>query len=149
MVKIIKDFFKNEVKMKRNISKLCLSSIIVLIVISLALAGCASTVTSSSGTTITDTSAADPNQVICRNSRFQPNTLTVKVGTTVTWINQDNFIHTVTSGTSPSEKSGLFDSGDLSGGETFSFTFDQPGTYDYFCVPHYSMGMIGKIIVTE
>jgi len=82
-------------------------------------------------------------------NRFQPDTLTVKAGTTVTWINQDSFIHTATSGNSPSERSGLFDSGNLNEGETFSFTFDESGTYDYFCIPHYSLGMIGKIIVVE
>lgn len=100
-------------------------------------------------TTAEETSTTDLNQVICKNNRFQPDTLTVRVGTTVTWINQDGFIHTVTSGTSPSERSGLFDSGNLNAGETFSFTFDQARTYDYFCIPHYSLGMIGKIIVTE
>jgi len=96
-----------------------------------------------------DTSEPEPNQVICKNNRFIPDTLTVKEGTTVTWVNQDTYIHTVTSGRSPGEQSGLFDSGNLNKGQTFSFTFDKAGTYDYFCIPHFSMGMIGKIVVTE
>ena len=123
---------------------------ILAAIIILSLAGCggnaqsAKTTQASSGTT-----SLDPNQVICKNNKFTPDTLTVKVGTTVTWVNQDSYIHTVTSGNSPSDRSGLFDSGNLNGGETFSFKFDKAGTYNYFCIPHFSLGMIGKIIVTE
>jgi plastocyanin len=131
--------------MKRNSSILCFIIIAALVIFSIALAGCAS----AAKTTSAETTAASPNQVICKNNKFNPDALTVKVGTTVTWINQDGYIHIVTSGTSPSERSGLFDSGNLNGGETFSFTFDETGTYDYFCIPHFSLGMIGKIIATE
>jgi len=108
-----------------------------------------STNTSAAETASAGTDTTNIKQVICKNNKFIPESLTVKVGTTVTWVNQDGYIHTVTSGTSPSERSGLFDSGNLNGGETFSFTFDKAGTFDYFCIPHFSLGMIGKIIVME
>jgi hypothetical protein len=44
----------------------------------------------------------------------------------------------------------LWDSGMIEGGSggTFSFTFEEPGTYDYFCIPHESLGMIGSVTVT-
>ena len=52
------------------------------------------------------------------------------VGTTVTWVNDDAVIHTVT------DVDGQFDSGFLGSGEGFSFTFTEPGEYEYFCQPH-------------
>lgn len=145
--------------MKRNILSIYLVLTAVLFMIIIPLAGCTSTGGSTgtevemttAGETVQATNPADSNQVqvICKNNRFNPESLTVKIGTTVTWTNQDGYIHTVTSGTSPSERSGLFDSGDLNSGKTFSFTFNEAGTYDYFCIPHFSLGMIGKIIVTK
>ena len=80
------------------------------------------------------------------NYSFDLSELTVSVGTTVVWTNKDNVMHTVTSDT------GLFDSGSLRNGDTFSFTFDQAGTYLYYCRPHGGpggAGMSGKIIVTQ
>ena len=73
---------------------------------------------------------------------FDPATLTVKEGTTVTWTNQDSVTHTVTSDT------GLFDSGGMSQGDTFSFTFTTAGTYAYHCTPHHA-SMNATIIVTK
>ncbi len=72
---------------------------------------------------------------------FQPATLTVPPGTTVTWTNQDNAPHTVTS------TDGKFDSGSLSKGQEFSFNFTEPGVYDYHCKIHPSMR--GQIEVTS
>ena len=66
--------------------------------------------------------AADPSHV----HAFMPATLSVKVGATVTWVNEDTVAHTVTS-----EGSTLFDSGNLPTGGTFSFTFTRAGTYHY------------------
>ena len=134
--------------MKRNNLLIYLLLVMTLLIIALPLAGCTGS-GSTAGITAKETNAANSNQVICKNNKFVPDTLTVKVGTTVIWVNQDSYIHTVTSGTSPSDRSGFFDSGNLNGGETFSFRFDKAGTYDYFCIPHFSLGMIGKIIVTE
>jgi plastocyanin len=78
------------------------------------------------------------------NIKFNPDIVTIKQGTTVTWVNRDSVIHTATSGTRNNE-SGLFDSGNMSGGATFSYTFNEKGSFDYFCVPH--PGMDGTIVV--
>jgi plastocyanin len=73
---------------------------------------------------------------------FNPQSLTVKEGTTVTWTNQDSTIHTVTSDT------GIFNSGNLSQGDKFSYTFTTAGTYAYHCEPHHA-SMTGTIVVTK
>jgi plastocyanin len=79
------------------------------------------------------------NTITIQNYAFNPSTLTVKVGTNVTWINEDSMSHTVTS------DDGLFESGSLSNGQTFIYTFNTPGTYNYHCSIHTSM--TAKIIV--
>jgi alcohol dehydrogenase (cytochrome c) len=61
---------------------------------------------------------------------FAPGNDLVPPGTTITWTNTGQVGHSVTS------DDGVFDSGDLPPGQTFSFTFDTPGTYWYFCRPH-------------
>ncbi|MGE5264283.1 MAG: plastocyanin/azurin family copper-binding protein [Acidobacteriota bacterium] len=74
---------------------------------------------------------------------FRPEKITITVGTKVTWVNLGKKDHTVTYGT-------LFD-GDLKVGDTFSFTFDKPGTYQYYCVTHSESdteGMVGTITVS-
>lgn len=78
-----------------------------------------------------------PNNVWLQNFAFNPGTLTVSAGTTITWTNKDNVTHTVTSGT-PGSPNGLFDSGNLGPNTTFTFTFDSAATYPYYCVPHAS-----------
>jgi plastocyanin len=77
--------------------------------------------------------AAGADAVTIRDFSFTPADLTVSVGDTVTWTNDDDFAHTVTS------RDGLFDSGDLAGGQTFQFTFTEPGTYPYVCNIHPNM----------
>ena len=93
-----------------------------------------------------DTSAqnGDEVQIAMRSFRFNPDTVTIKQGTTVTWVNEDGVAHTVVSGVR-NNKSGLFDSGNISSGGTFSYTFNEKGTFDYFCEPH--SGMDGTIVV--
>lgn len=71
---------------------------------------------------------------------FNPATVNIAGGTTVTWVNEDSVPHTVTS------REGLFDSGTLERGRRFSFKFDKPGTYGYFCKFH--PAMTGQVIVT-
>ncbi len=73
-------------------------------------------------------------------SPYSPGTLTVAAGTTITWVNQDIVIHTVTSDI------GLFDSGSMRPGDRFSFTFTTPGTFTYGCIPHPFMR--GTVVVT-
>jgi plastocyanin len=81
------------------------------------------------------------NTISMENFAFNPSTLTVSNGTTVTWINNDNVDHTVTA------EGGLFDSGTLTKGENFTYTFTEPGTYSYSCSIHPSMK--GTIIVQQ
>ncbi|HWS20105.1 MAG TPA: cupredoxin family copper-binding protein [Nitrososphaera sp.] len=75
------------------------------------------------------------------SNSFSPNPVEVKVGETVTWINDDSGRHSVTS------KDGTFDSGVMGKGQSFSYTFDKAGEYPYFCSPH--PGMVGTVVVTE
>jgi len=86
----------------------------------------------------------DEVEVVMENIQFNPPQITIPAGTTVVWTNIDTVIHTVTSGTRENPD-GLFDSGDIPEGGTFTYTFDEPGTYDYFCIPH--PGMEGTVIV--
>jgi plastocyanin len=74
------------------------------------------------------------------NFSFTPAKLSISVGTTVFWTNNDTVTHTVTA------DQGAFDSGDLSPGNTFSFTFSKAGTYPYHCNIHSSM--VGTIVVS-
>jgi len=71
---------------------------------------------------------------------YSPANYTVKAGTAVTWVNHDGTTHSVTGDT------GLFDSGPLPPGASFSYTFTQPGTYHYSC--WYHSWMTGTIVVT-
>ena len=67
---------------------------------------------------------------------YLPYETTVKAGTTVTWINEDTTVHTVTSGRITEGTTGLFDSSIFTFGKSFEYTFNVPGTYDYFCNVH-------------
>jgi plastocyanin len=77
---------------------------------------------------------------------YNPSPLTVHVGTTVTWTNNDNTGHTVTEG-NPSGNTPVngFDSGILAPGKTFTHTFAAPGTIQYSCTLHPTM--LGEVIV--
>jgi plastocyanin len=70
---------------------------------------------------------------------FAPASLTITVGETVTWTNEDQAVHTATS------TSGAFDSGELAQGDSYALTFTTPGTYPYLCTPHPEM--TGQIVV--
>jgi plastocyanin len=70
---------------------------------------------------------------------FDPGSVTIDAGSTVTWTNTGNATHTVTS------DDGAFDSGNLASGDSYSFTFDTPGTYNYHCAIH--PNMTGTIVV--
>ncbi len=88
----------------------------------------------------------DPNAITIQGNAFQPAALTVKKGTTVTWTNKDSYAHTVTSGISPNPN-GTFNSNNVSANQTFSFKFDNTGSFDYFCMIHTQMK--AKITVEE
>lgn len=83
-------------------------------------------------------------QVQAFDDFFRPENITVTVGTRIDWINVGKKKHTVTNET-------LFDN-DLLVGQTFSFTFDKPGTYQYYCVIHSESptdGMVGTVTVVN
>lgn len=90
---------------------------------------------SSNPTTVSSNQAA----VSISGFAFSPQTLTIAKGTTVIWTNNDSPTHTVTSDT------GVWDSSNLSTGKSFSFTFNQVGTFAYHCNIHSSM--TAKIVV--
>lgn len=70
-------------------------------------------------------------EISMENLSYNPSDISVNAGTTVTWTNNDSTAHTVTSDE--------FDSGNIAAGGSFSYTFDEPGTYDYTCTYHPTM----------
>ena len=123
------------------------------------LAGCGG---SDSGTTKPETAASTSTSAVANGTvkaaapaansavtvkqfQFMPAELTVKAGTSVTWTNQDDILHTATSGATPGTSDGKFD-GQMDGrGKSFSHVFDQPGRYPYFCSRH--TWMTGTVVV--
>ena len=83
--------------------------------------------------------ASSPIEVKIQNFTFGPTKLTVPVGATVTWVNEDDMPHTITT-EDRRIKSPVLDTGDR-----FSFTFDRPGSITYFCSIH--PHMTGTIVV--
>lgn len=79
------------------------------------------------------------NTVTISKNKFTPQSITVKVGTTVTWKNNDTVVHTVDA------VRGEFRSGSVQPGKTFSYTFSTPGLVDYQCSIH--PGMLGTVLI--
>ena len=75
---------------------------------------------------------------------YIPSNIVIEKGKQVTWVNEDSAFHSVTSGfyETPTE---LFDSGHLDPYESYTLTFDESGTFDYFCTLH--PWMKGQVIV--
>ena len=76
---------------------------------------------------------------MAKSYRFDPKTIEVEAGATVTWTNDDNFTHTV-------QVDGREDN-EVEPGESVSITFDTPGTYHYVCRLH-RHDMDGEVIVS-
>ncbi len=76
---------------------------------------------------------------------YDPEVIDVTIGTTVTWENVDNTMHTATSGNPDGGADGVFDSDIMSAGDKFEFTFTDAGNYDYYCILH--PWMIGTVNV--
>jgi plastocyanin len=99
-----------------------------------------------SGNSIQQPAASIPSDSVVKivanagSNSFSPNPVEIKVGETVTWINDISGRHTLTS------KDGVFDSGMMGKGQSFSFTFDKAGEYPYFCEPH--PNMVDTVVVT-
>jgi plastocyanin len=100
--------------------------------------GCYSSSNTQGGQNQGDTASQQAsNTVTIEGFAFNPSTLNVKAGTTVTWVNKDSTAHTI--------KSDSFNSGSLNKDQSYEFKFDGKGTYEYSCGIHPMMK--GKIIV--
>jgi plastocyanin len=82
------------------------------------------------------------------NYTFQPAELKVNPGDTVVWQNETQTTHTTTSGTT-CKADGNWDSGSITAGQQYTTVITAQGVYDYFCTPHCSMGMTGRIIAGQ
>jgi plastocyanin len=109
-------------------------------------------VTGASGVTAGTAVAADAVRVSMRSMAYAPRELEISAGTTVTWTNDDPIDHAVAHGTPDTPASErLFASGDFAGGNSFSHTFTEPGTYPVYCstIGHYQAGMTMTVVVKE
>jgi len=116
----------------------------LIVLLGLAVLAAACSPNAASTQTITQPAASGTAQVTIANFAFDPAQLQVKVGTTVTWTNNDSTGHTVTA------DDGTFTSSTLKKGDTYSFTFNEVGTFAYYCKPHGGpggQGMSGVITV--
>ncbi len=100
--------------------------------------------------------SAEPHPISMKNRVFTPETVTIKVGDAIEWVNDDQDVHLVVSGKDLQDpKLGKpLDSGTLLPGQHFTFTFKEPGRYPYMCVIHWSLqsitgagGMLGEVVV--
>ena len=79
------------------------------------------------------------------NACYTPADITINAGDTVEWINVDTAAHTVTGGSPADGPSGVFDSSLVMANANYAFTFDDAGSYDYFCMVH--PWMVGGVTV--
>jgi plastocyanin len=114
-------------------NKLWISGVAVPVLITMMLLALSSRVTANAEP------SAPPAAVKIDNFVFGPQTITVPVGTTVTWTNADDIPHTSVS------TEGVFKSKVLDTDEKFSYTFTKAGTYPYYCTIHPKM--IGTVVV--
>ena len=124
----------------------------LLSVICLVLAGCGSS-SDDSGTTPSTVTVVDCSTITSAVTvtatpqyAFTPSSVTIPVNNVVRWISDSNLAHTVTSGTGP-PTDGKFDQPLTTNGSTVCLQFTVAGTYNYYCTPHYSMGMTGIVTV--
>jgi plastocyanin len=112
---------------------------IAALLLALTLTGCSAPSTSSTGGSSSSGAAPSAVQVVLQNIAIQPANVTVAVGGTVTWANQDSVTHNLT------DDAGSWSSGALAPGKSFSHTFTAAGTFPYHCIIHPSM--TGQITV--
>jgi len=103
------------------------------------LSGCTKAGTSPYGATSAPPAASQPNTVTMANVAFGPASITVSVGTTITWQNNDGINHTSTSDT------GVWDTGSIPPGGSKTTTFNVAGTFPYHCTVHPMM--TGTVVV--
>ena len=121
-----------------NLIYILVIAICILLDISSCNSGKAQSTMSVSGS---NEAASKEVQVVMEKMAFHPDTVTVVKGTKVTWTDKQSFIpHNVISDTK-----GLFDSGNMHKNDTFSYTFNDTGTFNYYCSHHKKMR--GTVIV--
>jgi plastocyanin len=108
--------------------------------------GAETTDDSGSGSAAAGGGAETTDTVTISDFTFIPPDAEAQVGSELTWTNEDSTPHTATSGTSPSAD-GTFDTESIEEGETATVTFDEPGTFEYFCTFH--AYMTGTVTVVE
>ena len=133
------------------------------------LCGCGETIISLNSTAETQTPYSQPGTIAKIHkvvsvfpSSYTPDEIRIKLGETVTWVNQDSITRTITSWHEYQTKDGwvyteigkIWDSGEIRPGESFSRTFDEVGTFEYLSLPLYLFnsfhrGPVGSVIVTE
>ncbi|MET0843902.1 MAG: plastocyanin/azurin family copper-binding protein [Mycetocola sp.] len=139
-------------------TRLALPAALVLSLSALSLTGCAMGADSTESRSSTSTEKAVEGDVTLVSLNFMPETLTVSVGDTVTWVNGEPITHTITSGTfsdvdettglrASEAADGMFDEKLGEKGGTFSYTFETAGTFQYFCDIH--DGMNATVVVEE
>jgi len=104
------------------------------------LLGCSKDSSNPYGSSSGSSNPPPPNTVVMMNIVFNPGTLTVSAGTTVTWQNNDGITHTSTS------NNGVWDTGNIAGGTSKTLTFSNAGTFKYHCAIH-GPSMSGTIVV--
>jgi LPXTG-motif cell wall-anchored protein len=91
--------------------------------------------------------AAETKNVTVKDFAFDPKTISINIGDTITWTNEGPAPHTVSA-----DEADSFESGNMDKGATFSETFDEAGTFAYYCKYHGSKGgagMAGTVVVAE
>lgn len=123
------------------------SKIIIAIIAAVVVVGAAVAVSAMGGKSVqssTGTTASTTNKIAIKDYMFSPAAVMVRVGTTVTWTNQDSVSHTVTADNPSSDAPSSMD---IAQGQSYSFTFKKAGTYTYHCFPHPYMH--GSVQVTN
>jgi len=92
------------------------------------------------------TPALGVTQIAIRNNAYRPDVIEVTVGAAVTWTNEDSVIHSVVLPHVITSQNNILDSGSLTTGQSFTYTFTIVGTFQYDCAQH--PDMIGVVIVT-
>jgi plastocyanin len=124
---------------------ICLASFLICVA---ALAGCGGGTSSATPNVPTPTTPSPSGPLMVTmpmgasfltTTAYVPNPITVSMGSTIKWTNNDNVAHTVSS------QNNLWDSGDIEPGATYSRTFQSTGSFPYYCVYH--PGMVGTIAV--
>ncbi len=119
---------------------------LAVFLIPLIVAGCKDTSTGYNNNSSTGSTTTPPaNEVWMQNTAFNPKNKTISAGTEITWVNKDSFNHTVASGT-PGNPDGLFNSGVIGPGGTYTHKFNNSGTFNYYCSIHQDI-MTGTLIV--